>query len=159
MCISGHGFAVLLARGSTRLSSRLQCVVKFVGASLRGLYDMLRGDWKAECRDAKPNKTELALLKQALSLPPSRPLANHHQAQLSKFRYYLAAQPGTLLPFLKAVEWSSAQVCSPRLLFNLTIQKICNTMSLHNLAVQWCAGQVLPVGPHKQHQFCSEPAE
>lgn len=61
-------------------------------------------------RDAKPNKGELAMLKQALSLPPSRPLANHHKAQLSKFRYYLSGQPGTILPFLKAVEWSSDQV-------------------------------------------------
>lgn len=63
------------------------------------------------CRDAKPNKGELAILRQVMKLPPSKPLANHQKAQVSKFRYYLAKQSGTVIPFLKAVEWTSPQVC------------------------------------------------
>lgn len=62
------------------------------------------------CRDAKPNKGELAILRQVIKLPPSKPLANHQKAQVSKFRYYLAKQSGTIIPFLKAVEWTNSQV-------------------------------------------------
>lgn len=62
------------------------------------------------CRDAKPNKGELAILRQVIKLPPSKPLANHQKAQVSKFRYYLAKQSGTIVPFLKAVEWTNSQV-------------------------------------------------
>jgi hypothetical protein len=62
------------------------------------------------CRDAKPNKDELAALRNILSLPMTRHLSTHQKTQISKFRYFLAGQRNTIIPFLKSVNWNSDQV-------------------------------------------------
>lgn len=64
----------------------------------------------AACRDVKPNKDERAALRAILSLPPTRPLTTHQKTQISKFRYSLASQRNTIIPFLKSVNWGSDQV-------------------------------------------------
>jgi hypothetical protein len=114
------GMWVFFNRGCCRVACCEEVAVNMLDSQVSVCAEVLQPDAGSGCRDAKPNKAELALLKQALGLPPSRPLANHHKAQLSKFRYYLSTQPGTILPFLKAVEWSSTQVCTCTLLASPT---------------------------------------
>jgi hypothetical protein len=50
------------------------------------------------------------LLKALTNLPPARPLTILQKTQVSKFRYYLAGQANTVIPFLKSVDWSNEEV-------------------------------------------------
>lgn len=55
-----------------------------------------------------------------MSLPPTRSLTTHQKTQISKFRYSLAGQRNTIIPFLKSVNWGSDQVRTERHMTHVT---------------------------------------